>query len=780
MKKFKLFSLILILFSFSSNYRAALITSTNSGGNWNSTTTWNGGVIPTINDDVTIAAGVSVTVTANASCNSLTLEDGNNSNTANSILTLTINSGVTLTVTTDIITHSDRVNLIIANITGAGTLNCNNFYCGALEPNGYGISLSNETNTINLSIANLNVSSDIFVVSHSLTYGSKFINTTLNINSGTVSAKSIQTVYGVGSTGALNISTIFASVSSYLKLSGNPVLVLMANGTNDITLNSNTIEYNGEIQQSIIEMDYTNLVLSSPSTATAYKTFNGTYTTFGIANLTINPNVYARIATNQSIKVTGTLTNNGTLKLEHHATLFQPSSANPNLGTGTYLARQNVQGGGITAPNDRYYLIGTPLIDANISAFFATPTNRLWIWDEPSSAWVSVLNSSQNLINGYGYCFKASQPLDSIIVSGTGMNNGTFNRTLTRNTTGSYRGWALVENPYPSYISWTSLLASNSNLVNNNNINGTYYIRTRNTAGTNFNTLETFSNGIGTNNSGYGELTDNIPPFQAIWFRLYNVPTATFTFNNSVRTQATGIGLRSTPTQFPGFLRMSLIDGIQKDQFIAYMSPEFSMEMDKYDAEKMMGTGNAQLYTTLNSTKLVINSYRNLKGKISIPLTMEMPTSKVYTLLAEEFHVEDGIILLEDKLEDVIQDLTINPEYTFFSNAGVNSGRFVVHFLSATAPILIDSPQQLNLLSTEEITAENILITNNSQGKIIVNISESYDPAGIVKLYDANGRLIDQKQIIEHTTSFDMYEQPGIYFVEVTTGLIQIKKKIVL
>ena len=50
------------------------ITSTASGGNWNATTTWVGGVVPTASDNVTIADGATVTI--NTAASALTLGVG--------------------------------------------------------------------------------------------------------------------------------------------------------------------------------------------------------------------------------------------------------------------------------------------------------------------------------------------------------------------------------------------------------------------------------------------------------------------------------------------------------------------------------------------------------------------------------------------------------------------------------------------------------------------------------------------------------------------------------
>lgn len=74
------------------------ITSKRSG-NWNSTSTWNGGAIPTANDAVVISDGHTVTINVNAVCRNLTIGTGGNS-AANllfdgSTRTLTVSGSVT-------------------------------------------------------------------------------------------------------------------------------------------------------------------------------------------------------------------------------------------------------------------------------------------------------------------------------------------------------------------------------------------------------------------------------------------------------------------------------------------------------------------------------------------------------------------------------------------------------------------------------------------------------------------------------------------------------------
>ena len=68
------------------------ITSVSTGGLWSDPASWVGGVVPGAGDDVIIANGTSVTVDANITCLSISIESG---------ATLTVNNAVTLQVTTD-------------------------------------------------------------------------------------------------------------------------------------------------------------------------------------------------------------------------------------------------------------------------------------------------------------------------------------------------------------------------------------------------------------------------------------------------------------------------------------------------------------------------------------------------------------------------------------------------------------------------------------------------------------------------------------------------------
>jgi hypothetical protein len=68
--------LILLVCLFQNFISAATITSTATGGNWNSTSSWIGGVVPTASDDVVIASGATVIVSANILVNNISILSG--------------------------------------------------------------------------------------------------------------------------------------------------------------------------------------------------------------------------------------------------------------------------------------------------------------------------------------------------------------------------------------------------------------------------------------------------------------------------------------------------------------------------------------------------------------------------------------------------------------------------------------------------------------------------------------------------------------------------------
>jgi hypothetical protein len=494
-----------------------------------------------------------------------------------------------------------------------------------------------------------------------------------------------------------------------------------------------------------------------------------------LSNLTINSGGTVIIDPNVKLTLSGKIDNNGTLTINNGATLVQTGTVT-NTGTGTYNVKQTIIGSGSGTPTGRYWYVGSPVSGATSAVYDAAGANILKYYSEAANAWQEITDNTSSLEVGRGYFVQAASGTSELNFTGGTINNGDYTLNVTRNTsTNAYRGYNLLTNPYPSYLDWDNVTRSN--------VGETIWYRSVNNAGTMVFDTYNAPAGTGTNNNQAGAVTRYIPPMQSFWVSVPQGQTSgTVSFGNAQRSHySTGVqGLRSSAQDFPAFLRLNLLDGNFVDQTILYMKPDANNTFDEFDSEKMFLGGVPQFYSTVNAKKLVLNGMKNQKARTSVPLTMELPTSKSYTFQAEEFNIEDGLILLEDKQEGVIQDLTINPTYSFFGNAGTNATRFVVHFQLANAPVLVGGPQELENLGMDQLSTDNIQITSNNQGTVIVRLDEGFKPEGSIRIFDASGRLVEQRDFNDQETTIQLNEQAGLYFVEVAAGKLMVKKKIVI
>ena len=224
-------------------------------GNWNNTATWGGQSVPIAGDTVTINSGITVTVTADAACASI---DYLSTATANTFVT--INSGITLTV-------SGAVTIPRANT------NINTMAVGAGILNAGSIAFTNGGGTNR----------------HQLT-----------ISTGTV------TVTG-------DITTNVADTSPTITFSGAGLLrvgvglLTTGNVGGTFTASTGTVEYNGAGAQTIRNFTYNNLTLSGGGT----KTLGGATTVNTTATIesgvTFTPAGFTFSLSSANLNVNGTL-----------------------------------------------------------------------------------------------------------------------------------------------------------------------------------------------------------------------------------------------------------------------------------------------------------------------------------------------------------------------------------------------------------------------------------------------------------------------------------------
>ncbi len=399
------------------------ITTTASGGNWNVGSTWVGGAVPEIGDDAFIVPGATVTVTADATINSITFN-----NTSVSTGTLTVNTGVTLTVTAGITLQNASGDKTAATLAGAGTITCASVSVGGTTPpTGVDTYIATLTSTI----TNLSISGNLAITSQQASLVTRVNNAVFALNSGSVgvggsvaftTADNVASIATLGMTGGSANGTLTLSGGIPFTNSGNTgIPTFNADGT------TATVVYSGAAQ-TVNPVAYRNLTLSGSDakTLTGVTTINGNLTLSGTAtattaaNLAIGGNLDVGSGTTFdaaefALTVTGSTSVTGTLTI---------SSA---TGTKAFSGNVTINNGGIwnnTAANAALTLPGSLQNDGTFSAGTGVHT----------FTGTSKTFSGANAIS-----------IPNITVSGTYQNNGTLTvgtalaggGTLTNGATGT-------------------------------------------------------------------------------------------------------------------------------------------------------------------------------------------------------------------------------------------------------------------------------------------------------------------------------------------------------
>jgi autotransporter-associated beta strand protein len=586
---------------------------------------------------------------------------------------------------------------------------------------------------------------------------------TLNLNANLTTTSATSTASNI----SLNGSTII----------GTPTLTLATGSTLTMNLSSNT-NFAGPIVGTSLGFVKNGAGTLSLTGATA----------LSFVDFTISGGTY-RLNGNQQLSLSNALTNNGTFRMKDGATFIQGTSVTSISGTGTFIVEKALAGNtsSWTNTSGRFWYMGVPMINVARSNYGAPDVNanRLWSYAESTKSYTELNTGTALLSAGTGYVHRrtANDTLTFSATGADGLYRSDLNLTGLTKTTGHSAGYHLISNPYMAYVDWHAVYTGATNMES------TYYIRSNNSTNTNISALISYnqSTALSTNNSSvtatHAQLR-YIAPLQSVWVRVAGAAgsTGSLSMTRGMLSHQTGnVGLKSS-TVFPNLARVNLVDGNNFDQLLVYLNSDMSNEVDEYDSEKMPVGGTVQVYTMSSNKKLVMNGLKNNKKKVSVPLYLELPQTKSYTLQLSEYQVEDGLILIEDKQEGTIQDFTLMENYSFYANSGLLQNRFVLHFILPNAELATQGPSN-NWLAAEEgsyTEGGDVEISNDAKGNIEITLNQAAEQKveGTVFVTDMNGKEVYNGQLEGITTAIELDVPSGIYYLTVQSGTLIEKKKV--
>jgi len=409
---------------------------------------------------------------------------------------------------------------------------------------------------------------------------------------------------------------------------------------------------------------------------------------------------------------------------------------------------------------DRYHMVSSPM---------QAEVNEAYLWyyltqfheNDNTWTWLNLpLDIPLNVGEGYFVWKYAVDPNgtnppspDSVVFSGT-MNFQDVNLTLMNTAASPMAGWNALGNPFPIAIEW------NANPDwNRVNVGATMYVYDNNVSGNYVNWNYNLNTGTNTNN-GF------IASTQGFWVRtaVQDGSAASLTIPASQRSHNPAAFLKSDNEAVPNQLLLTVDGNGHSDKTIIGFYPEATSDFDPeydgvyyYPMEEVLS-----MYSVVFGEKYSLNELPAIDEYPVVSLNFESRVEKEYTLSADWFDKfpADQPIFLEDKQENVFQDLRSNPVYKFTSSPDDNYQRFNIHF---------------NNWSEQEADIGDINIFSWQQ-TVIVDVP--FEITGDIFVYDISGRLMSKAKANMGRNELIMANAKGNYIARVIANEGVISEKV--
>jgi len=445
-----------------------------------------------------------------------------------------------------------------------------------------------------------------------------------------------------------------------------------------------------------------------------------------------------------------------------------------NLGTASLITYGKITGVAtvekfLTSTNPSGHTLSSPVKHAAQNLF--SDAINTYYYNPLQPSW--VVFSTGELEKMRGYWTKFSN--DKTISFNDTLNTGIFTYTdFYRIAPYGYgnMGWNFLGNPYPSAISWDSVININggtqdfkaitklNNALHVINDNGNY---------------DSYVYFVGTN--GFKGI---VPPHKAFWTQvshdyydsnnpLLPVSGANLNLDNSVRVHENLVPV--SKSTLDGIIRLNIERNQGKDEAILRLVPNATFNFDPaFDAYKFISESShaPQIYMATNAQdKMAINSLPdNPNLPVSIPLGIVSAANQLHTLSIDlsAFNKDNINVHLEDKIKNTFTDVRQSSNYNYMSFTGTDTQRFVLHLgLNTNTNLNENSQQEVDVYSYDN----SIYIGNLKE-----NVTFS--------LYDMLGKLVFSENLTDSNTKFEFNLPRAYYIVRLTGNKTNTVKKVLI